>query len=93
MVPIYTRGLAYLNVGQGQQAVGEFKKILGRRGLAINTPVEVLAQLQLARAYALSGDKAAARRSYQDFLSLWKHADADEPFLKQAQSEYEKLKD
>jgi len=47
----------------------------------------------LARAEAMSGDKPAARRSYQDFLSLWKHADPDLPLLKQAQAEYRKLKD
>ena len=41
----------------------------------------------------MSGDKPAARRSYQDFLSLWKQADADLPLLKEAQAEYQKLKD
>jgi len=34
-----------------------------------------------------------ARRSYQDFLSLWKQADADLPLLKEAHAEYDKLKD
>jgi outer membrane protein assembly factor BamD (BamD/ComL family) len=92
MVPIYVRGLAYLKAGKGQEAAAEFKKMLGRRGLAVNAPLEVLAQLQLARAHVMSGDKTSARRSYQDFLSLWKQADADLPLLKQAQAEYEKLK-
>jgi len=93
MQPIYVRGLAYWKAGQGQEAAAQFKKMLAHRGLAVNAAVEALAQLQLARAEAMSGDKPAARRSYQDFLSLWKHADPDLPLLKQAQAEYRKLKD
>jgi len=93
MVPIYLRGMAYLKAGQYDEATAQLKKLLGHRGLAQNAPIAVLAQLQLARAQAASGDKASARRSYQDLLSLWKQADADLPLLKQAQAEYEKLKD
>lgn len=93
MQPIYVRGLAYLKAGQGQEAAAQFKKMLGHRGLAVNAAVQALAQLQLARAEAMSGDKPAARRSYQDFLSLWKQADPDLLPLKQAQAEYQKLKD
>lgn len=92
MVPIYVRGLAYLEAGQGEQAAGEFKKMLAHRGLGINAPVMALAQLQLARAQAKSGDQAAARKSYQDLLRIWKDADTDLPTLKQARAEYEKLK-
>jgi len=39
----------------------------------------------------LSGDKAKAKAAYQDFLTLWKHADSDIPVFKQAKSEYDKL--
>ena len=87
------RGLAYLKAKQGEPAAAEFNKILSHRGIAKNSPLAALAQLQLARAQAMSGDKPAARRSYQDFLSLWKQADPDLALLKQAQSEYQKLKD
>jgi len=93
MVPIYLRGMAYLKARQNDDATAEFKKMLGHRGLAQNAPIAAMAQLQLARAQAIGGDKASARRSYQDLLSLWKQADADLPLLKQAQAEYEKLKD
>ena len=50
-----------------------------------------LAHLQLARAYALSGDTAKAKTAYQDFLALWQDADPDIPILKQAKAEYAKL--
>jgi serine/threonine protein kinase len=92
MVPIYVRGLAYLKAGEGAEAAAQFKKMLGHPGLALNAPIEALAQLQLARALAMSGDKPAARRAFEDFLSLWKQADADQPLLKQAQGEYHQLK-
>jgi hypothetical protein len=38
------------------------------------------------------GDKAAARKSYQDFLTLWKDADRDIPIYQQAKAEYAKLR-
>ena len=34
----------------------------------------------------------AARKSYQDFLTLWKDADPDIPIYKQAKAEYAKLR-
>jgi hypothetical protein len=45
----------------------------------------------LPRAQATMGDKAAARKSYQDFLTLWKDADLDIPVYKQAKAKYAKL--
>jgi len=93
MYPVYVRGLAYLKARQGEPAAAEFNKILTHRGVSKNSPLAALAQLQMARAQAISDDKPAARRSYQDFLSLWKQADAELTLLKQAQAEYQKLKD
>jgi hypothetical protein len=40
----------------------------------------------------MMGDKAAARKSYEDFLTLWKDADPDVPILRAAKAEYAKLK-
>ena len=47
---------------------------------------------QVGRAYAMQGDTAKARAAYQDFLTLWKDADADIPVLIAAKAEYAKLK-
>jgi len=84
--------MAYLKAGKGPEAAAQFKKILAHRGVAQGSPIISLAQLQLARADALSGDKAAARVAYQDLFALWKQADSDLLLLQQAQSEYEHLK-
>jgi cytochrome c-type biogenesis protein CcmH/NrfG len=50
-----------------------------------------LARLGLARAYAMQGDAAKARATYQEFFTLWKDADPEVPILKQAKAEYAKL--
>jgi predicted Zn-dependent protease len=91
LYPIYVRGEAYLALHQGAEAAAEFQKILDHRGIVISDTVGALARLQIGRAYAMSGDRAKAKTAYQDFLSLWKGADADIPVLKQAQAEYMKL--
>src|SRR5271157_2240693 len=91
LYPVYVRGLAYLKAKQGEQAAGEFKKILMHRGIAKNSPLAALSQLQLARTDVMMGDKAPARKSYQDFLAEWKNADPDIPLLQQAKAEYARL--
>jgi tetratricopeptide (TPR) repeat protein len=90
--PIYVRGLAYLQGGQGQQAAAEFQKIIDHPGIIVNSVHGALAHLQLGRAQVMMGDKVAARKSYQDFLTLWKDADPDIPIYKQAKSEYARLR-
>jgi Tfp pilus assembly protein PilF len=54
-------------------------------------PPYPLAHLGLARAAMLQGDTAKARKSYEDFLALWKDADADLPVLIEAKKEYARL--
>jgi tetratricopeptide (TPR) repeat protein len=100
--PIYVRGQAYLALGDGNRAAAEFQKYIDHRAVAINFPWGALARLGLARAYALEAQsaqgaaaepaRAKARAAYQDFLTLWKDADPDIPILKEAKSEYAKLK-
>jgi tetratricopeptide (TPR) repeat protein len=91
ILPAYTRGEAYLETKQGDLAAGEFQKFLDHRGMVANCWTGALAHLGLARAYAISGDKAKARTAYQDFLALWKDADPGVPILQQAKAEYAKL--
>ncbi len=91
-VPPYLRGLAYLKMKQGGQAVAEFQKIIDHKGTMGSSPYMSLAKLGLGRAYALSGDTAKARTAYQDFFAVWKDADPDVSILKDAKAEYEKLK-
>ena len=92
ILPIYLRGLAYLQAKRGGDAVAEFQKIVDHRGVNPTAPEHSLAHLGLGRAYVLAGDTARAKAAYQDFFALWKDADPDVPILKQAQAEYAKLK-
>jgi DNA-binding winged helix-turn-helix (wHTH) protein/tetratricopeptide (TPR) repeat protein len=89
--PAYLRGLAYLQMGNGALAVPEFQKLLDHPGVVGRFIIGALAQLQLARAQTMTGDRIAARQSYEKFLSLWKDADADIPIYWQAKAEYSRL--
>ena len=91
LYPVYVRGEAQLAAHHGAEAAVEFQKILDHPGIVVSDPVGALARLQLGRAYALTGDKTRAKSAYQDFLTLWKDADAGIPILKQAKAEHAKL--
>jgi tetratricopeptide (TPR) repeat protein len=91
MYPVYVRGQAYLLAKNGAAATAEFQKMLDHRQIAWNFPLVALAHLGLARARAMSGDKAGAKTAYQDFFGIWKNADADIPVLQEAKAEYGKL--
>ena len=78
-------------MGDGTQAAAAFQKLLDHQGLVGRDVLGALSHLQLARAQKLVGDQAAARRSYEDFLTLWKDADPDIPIYQQAKAEYAKL--
>jgi tetratricopeptide (TPR) repeat protein len=92
VLPPYMRAEAYLQSGQGKQAAAELQKVLAHPGLVGNSIHGALAHLQLGRAQAMMGDKDAARKSYQDFLTLWKNADPDIPVYQQAIAEYTNLR-
>ena len=91
MFPVFVRAQAYLAARQGAQAVAEFHKIVASPGIVLNEPIGVLANLGLARAYALQGDPGKARAAYDKFLQLWKNADPDVPVLREARTEAQKL--
>jgi len=90
-LPVYLRGQAYLQAGQAQRAAREFQKVLDNPGVTLELVNGPLAHLQLGRAQVMMGDEAGARKSYQDFLTLWKNADPDIPIYKQAKAEYARL--
>jgi eukaryotic-like serine/threonine-protein kinase len=91
LYPAYIRGTAYLAQKNGPAAAAEFQKFLDHPGIVQNSLIGSLAHLQLARAYAISGDTTKAKVAYQDFFALWKGADADIPILKEAKAEYTRL--
>jgi hypothetical protein len=88
LYPAYVRGQAYLEAGRARAAAAEFQKVLDNRGIVLADPIGALAHLQRGRAYVVSGDMATAQKAYEDFLTVWKDADADIPVLKQARAEY-----
>jgi eukaryotic-like serine/threonine-protein kinase len=91
LCPVYIRGEAYLMLHDGKAAAAEFQKFIDHRGVVLNFPWGAMARLGLARAYAMQGDSAKAKAEYQDFLTLWKDADADLSILIAAKAEYAKL--
>ncbi|HZQ92837.1 MAG TPA: protein kinase [Terriglobales bacterium] len=88
----YMRGIYYLRQKNAQAAAAEFQTVLDRKFVDFGSVAHPLAQVGLARAYALQGDTAKARTAYQDFFALWKNADPDIPILIEAKAEYAKLK-
>jgi hypothetical protein len=84
--------MAYLNARQGAAAAAEFQKILLHRGMVGNSPLGSLARLGVARAHALAGDQASARKEYTESLAIWKDADVGLPLLHEARAEFAGLR-
>jgi tetratricopeptide (TPR) repeat protein/predicted Ser/Thr protein kinase len=97
---VYLRGLAYLRLRKGAEAAAEFHKIVGHKGANWGATwihpywgqFYSLSYLGMARASALAGDTAKAKKAFQDFFELWKDADPDLPILQQAKAEYAELR-
>jgi eukaryotic-like serine/threonine-protein kinase len=90
--PAYLRGLAYLHLKKGDLAAAEFRKVLDHSGVVQGFVTGALSILQLGRAQVLMHDEKAARKSYEDFLALWRNADPDLPIYKEAKAEYAALR-
>lgn len=90
--PQYFRGQAFLSLHKGTEAAAEFQKIIDHRGWAPRSLLYPRAYLGLAEAAVLTGDRAKARKAYEDFFALWQDADADLPILIEAKKKYEKVK-
>ena len=91
LFPIDLRARAYLAAGKGAEAVAEFERVIAARTINPAHPIHATAILGKARGHALAGDTDAARAAYNDFLTLWRHADPDIPLLQQAQAELDSL--
>ncbi|MGE3707290.1 MAG: serine/threonine-protein kinase [Vicinamibacterales bacterium] len=90
--PAHLRGRAHLLRQDAAAASAEFQAILEHRGAAPASPLYALAHVGLARAAALLGDAAAARREYLAFFDAWRDADADLPVLQDARAASEGLR-
>jgi predicted Zn-dependent protease len=86
--PMLVRANAFLHSKRAPEAVEEFRRITSLRLHFPYDPACSMAQLGLARAYELEGDRASSRAAYQEFLTLWKDADPEIPILKRARAEY-----
>jgi eukaryotic-like serine/threonine-protein kinase len=91
LYPAYIRGLAYLQMKEGSLAAPEFQKLIDHPGIVGDFVTGAIAHLQLGRAQAIAGDYAAARKAYEEFLTLWRDADPDLPVYKEAKAEYAAL--
>jgi len=91
MVPIYVRGMSYLDVHAAEAAAREFQKILDHHYVDPVSTLYPLSELGLGRAYAMLGRKAESRKAYEEFFKLWKDADKDLPILSQARKEFQAL--
>jgi eukaryotic-like serine/threonine-protein kinase len=89
----YVQGLAYLQMHDAGHALSAFQTatMAPAGSLFAQVPFYAQAQLGLARAYAMSGDKANAKKVYEAFFVTWKNADADLPMLVAAKKEYAAL--
>jgi eukaryotic-like serine/threonine-protein kinase len=88
----YLRGLAYLDLHDGANAVESFRAATRYRGAAyLCCQNYAQAQLGLARAETMAGNLEAARKSYQEFFSTWKTADPGLAQLAAAKREFAAL--
>lgn len=91
LAPVYIRGQAFLRLGQGPAAGAEFQKVIDHPGIDVTSPRHALAHLGLARALAMSKDRLAARKTYEQFFALWVDADRELPELHKAKLEYARI--
>jgi len=93
---MYVRGLAYLQMNRGAEAVAEFRKIADHEGASWGATwvhpywgqYYALSYLGIARGAMLAGDSMQARDAYEKFFALWNSADPDLPVLRRARAEY-----
>ena len=90
----YVQGLAYLRLHDAGHALNAFQAAIRSNSGTLQfafASFRAQVQLGLARAYAMGGDKADAKKAYESFFQTWKNADADLPMLVAAKKEYAAL--
>jgi serine/threonine protein kinase/tetratricopeptide (TPR) repeat protein len=90
----YLQGLAYLQLHDAGHALGAFQSTVRANSGGLQqgyAPFRAQVFLGLARAYAMGGDKASAKKAYEAAFTIWKDADADLPMLVAAKKEYAAL--
>ena len=92
MVPVYVRGISYLQVHSAPDAQREFQKLIDHHSMNSFSTLYPLSYLGLARAYALEGKLEQSKAAYGRFFELWKDADRNLPILLQATRESHELK-
>jgi serine/threonine protein kinase/tetratricopeptide (TPR) repeat protein len=90
----YVQGLAYLQLHDATHALSAFQAAIRANAGTIQlgyVPYRAQVQFGLARAYAMGGDKASAKKAYEAGFVIWKDADAALPMLLAAKKEYAAL--
>jgi hypothetical protein len=90
----YAQGLAYLELQDAGHALSAFQTAVRANSGTLQqgySPFRAQLLLGLARAYAMGGDKASAKKAYEAGFVIWKDADADLPMLLAAKKEYAAL--
>ena len=90
--PLYLRGQAHLQAGNGRDASVQFQSIVDHRGEGPDSPLYPLAHRGLGRAATLNGNAAEARKHYETFFTLWSGAAPGTRLLQDARSEYAQLR-
>jgi class 3 adenylate cyclase/tetratricopeptide (TPR) repeat protein len=90
----YFEGLAYLDLHDGTNAIEAFQRATAHKGNSLASGLQDYGPglLGLARAYTMTGNKAAAKKTYEDLFEVWKKADPDLQPLQEARKEYAALK-
>jgi predicted Zn-dependent protease len=83
----FTRALIELKDGRAESAAARFKRLIDRQPLS-TVMIKPISMLYYARALAQQGKKDDSRKAYEQFLDLWKNADATLPLLVEAKKEY-----
>ena len=88
-----------MRLRKGVEAAAEFRKILDHKGRSWGSAWQYpnwglhysISYLGLARALELAGEKANAKKAFEDFFVAWKEADQELPVLIAAKKEYAAL--